>query len=175
MTAYANVAAGAPIYASTINDLILYAANRPMVLLALPANQSIPNNVQTEILYGASSEVIDTHGFHSTTVNTGRVTPTVAGVYLCRAMLLWAPSAQDKRVYVSKNGTAQGGIARDTVVDGGSHMVQTSREVEVNGATDYVSMLAFQVDSGAAARNATGAGDTTFSSFFSVTFMRGPT
>jgi hypothetical protein len=174
VTAYANVAAGDVILASTINDLILYAANKPLVLLALPASQSIPDNVQTAILYGAGSEIIDTHNFHSTSSNTDRVTPTVAGIYLCRAMMLWAASTQDKRVYVAKNGTAQGGIARDTVVDTGSHMVQTQREVECNGTTDYVSMLGFQDDSGSLARNATGAGDTTFSSFFSVTLIRGP-
>jgi hypothetical protein len=172
VTAYSNVAAGAPIYASTINDIITASLNRPTVLLALPANQSVTDAATSEILFGGGSEIFDTHNWHSTSSNTGRVTPTIPCVVLVTLQVLWAASTQDKRIYTAKNGTILGPVGRSTVVDSGSALYRTSREIEVNGSTDYVSGFAFQDDSGGTARNVTGAGDTTFSTFMSVTFLR---
>jgi hypothetical protein len=69
-------------------------------------NQSIPTNTSTEVTL--NSEAFDTNGFHSTTVNTARITiPTgYAGKYLVTASWEWdgGSTTGARELFVRKNG-----------------------------------------------------------------------
>jgi hypothetical protein len=180
MTALANVAAGGIIYASTINDLINGKANRAHCRLALPGNQSTTNVTITSVLFGASSEISDTSGWHSTSSNTSRVVPTLAGVYLCVGRIYWAASLDsgDRRAYIAVNGSQTGNWSRGFPPGtGGSYpgtsgagvSQDVSAVVTLNGSTDYVELQGYQATGGAL--NITGAGDQTFSTTFDVIYL----
>jgi hypothetical protein len=52
------------------------------------ANIEIPNNANTYLTF--NSERYDTAGMHSLTTNTGRLTCTIAGIYLIGCCVRWA-------------------------------------------------------------------------------------
>ena len=110
---------------------------------------SVANNTTTAMTL--SSELYDTNAFHSTTVNTSRITiPSgQAGYYLCLGQVDYAPGSQVKlQAQIQKNG---GGIAA-TAHDGAGGDFNSS--VPVQGVfyldvADYVELYARQLSGGA--------------------------
>lgn len=169
---YTDVAAGDPIYASTINDLIRGTLNRPWTRLALQANQSIPNTTATAVLFGAGSEIRDDRNWHSTSTNTDRITPDLPGRYQVIGNVYFAANATgDRRIYAAKNGATSNNWSRE--IANGSNGINSivGGIYECNGTTDYLSLQVFQ--SAGAALNIQGTGDTTFSTTFEVVYLGG--
>ncbi len=171
--AYAEVAGGDIIYASTVNDLILRAINRPGTRLAKQSNQSFANGVLDPITFGSGSEVRDDRGWHSTSSNTARVTPDLPGRYLCIGNVYFAASSVgDRRVYVTKNGSSNGVWGREIANGGNGLTLLVTGVLEANGTGDYFQLEAFQSSGGAL--NVQGSGDVTFSTTFEVVYFGGP-
>lgn len=155
MSAYANVAVGDPIAASTINDLIAYAANRPLVRIVASGTQSIPHNTATAVTFTGTDD-IDTEGYHNPASNPTRITPTRAGYYTVvgtvamggRADWTWIQAG------ISKNGTAVAPHNRDQPgANNTVRMVSASCLVSLNGTTDYVELIAQHTNGAAVAQN----------------------
>jgi len=161
-----SVGAGGIIYASDINRALRGGPERPLCVLRNAAVQSVANNsVATALTW--DTEVVDTHGWHSTSSNTSRITPNVAGWVELKAFVHFAGNATGRRAAVAKMnaGTANyGEIKAATSASGVSALVV--REFLVNGSTDYLEVFGFQ-DSGGALNTA----DTT-NTFFSVRWLR---
>jgi hypothetical protein len=177
---YTNVAAGDPILASTINDLIKYGPAKPACMLQQQAAQAIASNTDTVLTFGAGSEVYDDLNWHSTTVNTSRITPTVAGRYKVTARSAYAFNfaIAASSVFVYKNGAiidripnikhynkTAGGAGTDplnsnTATNGGEMVTY----VDCNGTTDYLEMGVNQVSVAAVSQNtnAASSGRSTF-------------
>jgi hypothetical protein len=159
-----TVAAGATIDATDITSLQAYTTGKPLVRLVAQTSQSLADNVATAITFGASSEDIDTHGFHDTTTNPSRVTPTVAGYYraIASAMFEVQTTPVVSQTYVRKNGTTSMAAAGRAVPGTQAFSLMSTVIVSCNGTTDYVEMI-MQQDSA-------GADNTNASSFLSSTF-----
>jgi len=122
------------------------------------SNQSIPHGAWTAVNF--DTEDVDSHGGHSTSVNTSRYTATVAGWYEVIGRGGFASNSTGHRgVRIHKNGS---------VVNGSGNYFQTttsdvwsnigSAQVHLNGTTDYVETAVIQ-DSGAALNTSASAGD----------------
>ena len=151
-------ASGDKIYAADVDDLGDYTIRRPLVRLIQQSAQSLTDNTATAITFGASSEDIDTHGFHDTATNNSRITPTIAGYYLCTGILWLGGATTLAQMWsaIYKNGASvlinrcKPDLANTTAPS-----VQVSTIVSLNGSTDYVELYALQDDTGGAARNTT--------------------
>ncbi len=77
-------AGGDRILASDATLLEEYTIRKPLVRLIAQTAQSLAHNTQTAIQYGTSSESIDTHGWHDTSVNNTRITVQFAGYFTIR-------------------------------------------------------------------------------------------
>lgn len=150
-------AAGDPIYADDLNELLKYSVNRRHCTLVQQSGQSVSDNTETSITFGSGSESFDDYGWHSTSSNTDRITPNVAGRYRVVAQLVFAFSTTITRcaVSVSKNGS---------IIDSsGNHKPNSTNSVatmggivetfvDLNGTTDYISMSARHQSSGSASQ-----------------------
>jgi hypothetical protein len=69
----------------------------------MSSSQSIPTGSTTTLLW--NSESFDTDSYHSTSVNTGRLTVPSAGKYLITGVITWAANASGttRDVYLVKN------------------------------------------------------------------------
>lgn len=143
-----NGAAQIGALASAVDAKLLSLMKVPITQLKKTEVQSIPNNVNTAVLFGASSENIDTHSFHSTTTATERITPTVPGYYKVMVYVAWTINAVGlRRAYPGKNGLADIGAAN---AGNASNLgMYCERIYAFNGTTDYSSLIVSQ-NSGAA-------------------------
>lgn len=150
-----GLAAGQIALDTDLDALELASSLKPICRVYQNAVQSIPNNANTIITFTA--EDIDTHGFHSTSVNTGRITPTVAGIYRFTGTLFIAGATDYSNiaVWVRKNGaTALQPAARiGNMASSQAMSLITSAMVDMNGTTDYVELVALQVNTAVASRN----------------------
>lgn len=132
--------------AAAISELML---NPPAGRCEQAAAQSMPDNTLTALTF--TTEVYDTDNFHSTAVNTQRVTPTVAGYYLFRGLYYSVTMTTPVAIEASfrKNGATQ--LASGIRHTGGSITNSALAEcmVEMNGTTDYVELMGLQDSSGA--------------------------
>lgn len=129
--------------AAAVDTKMLANAKIPICQLKLPANQSIPNDVNTIVNFGAGSENIDTHGFHSTSANTERITPTVPGYYLMQVHVSWATSSLNiRKVFPAKNNGSD--IGAMMVGDLSQLSFGAQRIYAFNGTTDYASLIVYQ-------------------------------
>lgn len=137
---YTEVAAGAPISASTINDLIRYGPNKPAGRIRQGTAQTgVLNTTATAITFAAADEN-DTHAFHDPTTNNTRVTPTVAGIYRVTGGVAIGGQTDFTQVqaYVGRNGTALAPAHRITPgATSNTLVLPVSAEVQCNGSTDY--------------------------------------
>jgi hypothetical protein len=130
-----------------IADLI----DPPIGKLIQQAVQSIPDNVATALTFGAGSTYRDSHGQHSESVNTSRVTPNVAGVYEVTACYVTQgmTTPASRAVAIRLNGTT---LLAPGPRDAGA-TITSSKEVttivDINGTGDYFEAMATQ-DSAAA-------------------------
>lgn len=155
---YATVAAGDPIYASTINDLIGFGPNKPIGRLVASGTQSIPDATQTAITF--STEDLDSSNFHSTSSNTSRVTPAKAGWYRVKGTYFCGASADYATVdcAIGKNGTTIAPADRRTFSTAATQVsnalsAQCEAMVSCNGSTDYFELIAFQDNAANVAKN----------------------
>jgi hypothetical protein len=160
---YANVAAGDVINASTINDLIRFALNKPVGRLRQGTAQTgIVNSTTTAVTFAAGDE-IDTDNFHDIATNNTRVTPTVAGVYRVTGAVSIAGNTDYTQVqcFFQKNGTALAPAHRITPSATSNTLVlPVSAEIQCNGTTDYFE-IAFNLS-----RSGAGTAGTAVSSQF---------
>jgi hypothetical protein len=164
------VAAGDPVYASDINAIIAATTGKPLVRLVQQTSQNLAAGAATPLTFGAGSTAIDTHTFHSESVNTSRVTPTIAGYYRCTATASFTSAAYSQiAAAVAKNGTRQAPqeIMRPDPAAAASSS-QTTAELTANGTTDYFEAYGIQSSTGAQNTN-TSSG---FQSTFEVEFLR---
>jgi hypothetical protein len=171
------VAAGGKWLASDINTLIALTLNRPLVRLQQQAAQSIPSTTDTAITFGAGSEDIDTHGFHDTSTNTSRVTPTVAGYYQVSGNVWWGNTGTLKSYHaaIARNGSV---VARNRVLLPNATVVtdSTTRShsafaiLSANGTSDYFELVGQQQLQSAASLSTSASGS--FSSTLEVIYLR---
>jgi hypothetical protein len=166
--ALTEVGAGDFITAETMNYVIQRAVNRPTCKLALIANQAIGTGSNTAITFAVGTEIYDDLNWHSTSVNTSRVTPTYAGRYLVTAQVSWpAAASSNRRPMILKNGGFTS--VWNTITTAAEVTMTVTDEIELNGTTDYVNLSVFQ-DSGGSV-NAQGAGDTIRATSITVTYL----
>jgi hypothetical protein len=124
----------------------------PMIKLIAVGTQSIPDNVATAIAFGAGSEELteDVSGWHSTTINNTRVTPTKAGVYRVRGTVMNGSRSDysDVNCWIRKNGASNIAPAARNGWQGIAAASVESQPAEtlirMNGTTDYVELISQQ-------------------------------
>ena len=168
-------AVGQRLTAEVLQQLADYTVNRPLVRLVATSTQNISDNTGTTIQFGTASTVIDTHGFHSETVNNTRVTPTIAGYY--RA---WGTIAHGSRTdyatiqsSIRLNGVDQIGntrLAPNSTSDSARSGSAEPITVLCNGTTDYIELGTIQNNTANVTQATTASGSTC--SYFEVEFVR---
>ncbi len=167
---------GTPPNITDILALAQASSGSPLVRLVQPAAQSIPSSTDTAITFGAGSEDIDTHGFHDTSTNTSRITPTVAGYYRLTGTVWWAADTDIISIYagLGKSGNFQAPRQRvvmpATVTASASRSIFVTAVLSANGTTDYFELLSQQTQSAAASLSTAAAGSS--SSVFECEFLR---
>ena len=171
-----SYAVGQRLTASLLQTLADYTVNRPIVRLIATATQNLTDNTGAAITFGAGSTVIDTHSFHSESVNTSRVTPTVAGYYKAWGTAAYAGQADNDPITLQTavrfNGVDQVGNVRV-----GPNTTNTPRGVAAgpvillcNGTTDYIELSALQDNTDNDTTATTSSGST--NSYLEVEFVR---
>jgi len=157
MATLGTFVAGQVLSASELNNAI------PLCILENSA-MAIPASVGTNVTF--STEVLDPLGWHSTSVNTSRVTPNIAGYYLVTMQLNDISGAGNTRALLrcNKNGTDISPIRIQMDTDGSFDDFGISGYVSLNGTTDYLEMNILQANSGNASR--------TITARFTVQFVR---
>lgn len=138
--------AGGPTQLADLQAVTAGSTQRPVCLL----RKTLPVGVASGgAVLSWDIEDLDTHGWHSTSVNTSRVTPTKAGWVRVTGTVHWAnTSATGRRgvaVRVNGGNTTYGTLIPGTTV--GNTGTTVTKTVAVNGTTDYIEVFAFQ-DSG---------------------------
>jgi hypothetical protein len=117
------------------------------------STQSLSNGAWGAITMNA--EAYDPNSFHSTSVNTARCTPTVAGRYKCFGMVAFAGNTTgDRAAQFRKNGAQTDELPYGPMpamngtglVAGAAFAMGT---VALNGTTDYVELYGIQNSGGA--------------------------
>lgn len=169
-----TVFAGDPVFASDINAAINASSAKPLVRLIQAATQSLSNTTLTALTFGASSEDVDTHGFHDTGSNTSRVTPTVAGWYRISVTVVFGTTTAVSaiRAMVGKNGVAVPSLTSNKPVAATSAPITASANAlqQANGSTDYFEALALQTSGGSLSTSVAANG---LVSTLEVEFVRG--
>jgi hypothetical protein len=112
------------------------------------ASISLANGAGTALTF--DTERFDVGGFHSTSVNTGRLTIPVAGTYLVGANVQYAANATGVRQgYIRLNGTTVLVANLVPAVTGGVVTEQVLVTMYNFAANDYVELVAFQNSGGA--------------------------
>lgn len=130
-------------------DQIVFLTQPVVAELRATSVQSLTNGTGTAVNFDA--EDIDSHGGHSTSVNTSRYTAQIAGWYQCTGAVSFASNATGRRgVWWQKNGADVTGSETAFVAAGTGVITIPARVKLIQLAVgDYVQMLAFQ-DSGGA-------------------------
>jgi hypothetical protein len=139
--------AGETVTAAMMNDLrdaLSWLITRPYVHFYHTAAQTFTTGVHAAVTF--AGELVDTIGGHSTSVNTSRYTPNVAGKYLCLGMVAYNPDDADgtRLGQFRKNGTAPTGAGYSgfpAFISGFSHQTALAiATIDVNGSTDYIEL-----------------------------------
>jgi hypothetical protein len=111
--------------------------------------QSIANATDTIVTFDA--EEFDTDGFHSTSVNTGRMTIPAGkgGKYLCIGNVIFAANATGQRsMNFAKNGSSAGAFQQLASAGSGTSTIFCISGILDLVATDYVEISVFQNSTG---------------------------
>jgi hypothetical protein len=170
------VAAGGRIFASDILAIIAGTTGKPVCRLIQQSAQSLTDNTEAALTFGAGSEAVDSHGFHDTSVNPSRITPNKAGWYTLRGILTVPALATYASIQVAirKNGANIPSVIRE-----GPNATASSRSVQVaileqaNGTTDYFEVAGYQDNTANSAQNTPSTGGS-FSCVFECVFERNP-
>jgi hypothetical protein len=142
---------GTPVTAARLNNMeagITAAIAPPCAHVYHNTTQSIPNSTFTTVTF--NSELFDTDGVHSTTVNTSRLTCVTTGKYLVTANIAFAANATGyRRILLRANAATD--LAEDirSNVGGSLHTICSLQSQIGLTAGDYIEILAWQ-DSGGA-------------------------
>lgn len=136
-----------------------YIANRtydkPIGRISRTTAQALADNTFVAIQF--ATEDYDNKGYHSTSVNTTRVTPTQAGYYQFRGGGLFeaqtTPTFSD--VVLRKNGTDLLPPGARMAGATSAHGTVTFATIDMNGSTDYIELVMRQDSAGADNTNAT--------------------
>lgn len=116
----------------------------PICILYMASSVQSPN---TFLSFGAGTEVVDTDGFHSTTVNPTRITPTVAGYYQFNLETSWIGGAEGVNMALGaielyKNGSMYSrSSSNNQGID--NWYMNGSTIAYANGTTDYFEAYVF--------------------------------
>lgn len=118
--------------------------SKPYVHAYQGSAQTLTTGTWGEITMG--SEVVDTNSFHSTSSNTARCTPTIAGWYRCYGLVLFTgDTTGDRAAQFRKNGSQVAELPygpmpsmKGTGLVGGAAIAAGT--VSCNGTTDYISL-----------------------------------
>jgi hypothetical protein len=144
--------AGGKTFLANILAVIAGTTGKPAVRLKQSAAQTgIANNTATPILF--DTEDLDTHGSHSTSVNTSRITPNKAGWYRAYGTVLWQARTDWQLLYcyLRLNGSTQiapGGRNAGSVQNY-AHAVSCTALISFNGTTDYIELVGQAANAGA--------------------------
>ena len=130
MATLGTFVAGQVLTAAELNQL------NNVTSLELTATFNIPTGAPTNITFGAGTETVDVSGWHSTSTNTERITPTVEGYYLANAWVRWNETAlNDYGIVLVKNSATEAELwLEGDYYPSGS----VSKIIYMNGSTDYV-------------------------------------
>lgn len=164
------VASGGIITAADMNRALRGGPERPACIVRR-ASGSMPHSIANNgAVVPWDVETLDTHGWHSTSSNTSRITPNVAGWFELTAVLTWANSSATGRRATAfrKNGagTVYPSIILGTTV--GNTATYGGIELDANGTTDYFECFAYQNSGGGLNI------DDPTSTYFSVKWIREP-
>jgi hypothetical protein len=156
-------AVGQRLTAALLQQIADYTVNRPSLTLTQQSAQSISNNTTTALTFGAGSEAgVGTYaGWHSTSVNTSRISPTTAGYYdVVFGLSMAAPSVSFSQLLaaVGVTGTRippQRTSRPSTTTAAAMTLIVVARDVYMDGTSSmyiegYVNQ---QQSSGTAAQN----------------------
>lgn len=141
---------GEDILAEDLNAI----SQKPVVRLIQAAAQSLANASNVAVTFAAGSEDIDTDGFHDTTTNTSRITPTVAGYYRLTGTL-WMSAATfndvSLQVSIGKNGsvTAPTKRLRYQSATSTARCISVEAVLQADGISDYFELIGNQSTGGA--------------------------
>lgn len=118
------------------------------------------------------TEVSDDWGFHSTSTNASRVTPTVPGWYLVSGKVAFVSDTNGtgrRGAAIAKNGTRIDQLLFQAPSSAAPYSPLPGTVVQMDGSTDYLEVQAFQ-ESGADRTTIASTGET--ACFFNVMFLR---
>jgi len=99
---------------------------------------TLSDGVSTSIAF--TSEVTDPYGWHSTSVNTSRITPNIAGTYLVTMLLNNVSATTRALANLHKNGASLSAPLIITDTNGTIDDFTTVGFVTANGTTDFFEM-----------------------------------
>jgi hypothetical protein len=143
-----SVGAGDIITAADMNRALSGSPEKPMCILRRSTNLTVATAVQTAVPWDV--EDLDTHGWHSTSVNTSRITPTVAGWIRFSGQITYGAAAGGpgrRALQFRRNGTTAHWGELIPGLAAANLAPFASRDISMNGTTDYIELVAFQ-DSG---------------------------
>lgn len=138
---------------ATYNGTAWVTDDVPFVKLTQTSVQSVANNTSTVLTFGSGSEDEKTDAsLHSTSTNTGRIIPNKPGIWRVRAKLIWAfnNTLSYSNITIAKNNTSidsSGNIAPTGTNNVSKWGGTVETEIRMNGTTDYLEAIAFQVNS----------------------------
>lgn len=149
-----GVASGSRAASVDVLAIVGASSGKQLARLVQQSSQSVSSDVDTAITFGASSEEIDTAGWHDVATNTSRITPLTAGYIRFTGTVWWAADTDDISIYASigKNGTV---VQRSRLVLPSTATSSLARSVSVtcvqqaNGSTDYFELFGRQLQAAA--------------------------
>lgn len=136
---------------TNLRDAVSWLVTRPYLHAYQTAAQTFSNATFAAVTMGG--ELVDTITGHSTSVNTSRYTPNIAGNYLCLGQIAFDGNATGQRVaQFRKNGSAVtgsgyagfAGFAPGFAVNTAFSLAT----INVNGSTDYIELWGTQNSGG---------------------------
>lgn len=161
---------GGPTFLADLLAAVAGSTQKPLVRLTQQTAQSLASNTDVALTFGASSEEIDTNGFHDTATNTSRITPTVAGYYRLTGTVTLAADTDlvSWQAAIGKNGSifAPRGLAvlPATATASVPRSAFVSLILSANGTTDYFELFGRQLQT-AATTSLTSVGSSSASVF----------
>jgi hypothetical protein len=144
---------GDPIYYSDVARAVAPPAGR-IVQQSGAAQTGLVDATATAITFGTGSEELDTDGFHDTSTNNTRVTPSVPGWYRIHGGVAFAGQTDvvSHEVRIRKNGSTNlapaSRVAYSASVNGTTQVILCSVLASFNGTTDYFELIGNQDRSG---------------------------
>lgn len=169
-----SYAVGQRFTAATLQALADYTINRPLVRLVSVATQNLTDNTAAAIAFGTGSTLIDTHGYHSESINNTRITPVLAGYYKIFGLVAYgsATTLLSLQTVIRLNGVDQPGNTRE-----GPNATSSPRGTPAgpitlfcDGLTNYIEIAGLQDNSGGTTIATTSSGSTV--SYLEVEFLR---